>query len=283
MSYDDMLKRLQRVSPSGHGHVALCPSHDDRRRSLSLTQTEDRILIKCWAGCIIDDICGALGIRVRDLFTTGGRASAGWSNSQRLEYAERIWRKATKPAGGTAVERYLRNRGITLPIPPAIRFCTLTWEEEGWPLSMNWPALAAGVQDVDGNFTGVSITGLCADGSAKMPVESPRRIYGPYRGGAVRLSSQLSSQLAIGEGIETMLSVLQAADIPSWAALSASNLPYAQIPPCISDVIICSDLDPTGAIAAQRLAERLVREGRLVRIARPPAGCKDFNDVLMRG
>jgi hypothetical protein len=282
MTLDDLLSHLERVRRSGNGFIALCPAHDDRKHSLSITQADDRILLHCFVDCGIDEICDALGIRVKDLFGANGANTSNtqrYSDQRRLEYAERIWRRATKPAAGTTVERYLRNRGITLSVPAAIRFCTLTHDD--WPRAMHWPALAAGIQDGNGKFTGVAVTGLTADGSSKMPVEDPRRIYGPYRGGAVRLSSQFNSQLAIGEGIETMFSVQQATGIPSWAALSASNLPYVQLPASIREVTVCADADPRGESAAQCLAGRLIGEGRQVRIARPAQFGMDFNDLRL--
>lgn len=281
MILDDLLSRLRRVRRSGHGYVALCPSHDDRHHSLSLAQGSDRILIYCHAGCTIGDICDALGNRVKALFAASSDTRSShshYTNEQRLKYARRIW-EATKSAGGTVVEKYLGNRGITVPIPAAIRFCYVTCDD--YPPGMRWPALAAGIQDVNGNFTGVSVTGLCADGSDKMPVDDPRRIYGPYRGGAVRLSSQFDTRIAIGEGIETMLSVQQATGVPAWAALSASNLPHMQLPAGIREVIICADADPRGEKAAQTAALRFMREGRRATIARPTQRGEDFNDLTL--
>lgn len=283
MNLTSLLPRLKRVRRSGNGYVALCPAHEDRHHSLSFTQGNDRILIYCHAGCTISDICYALGIRVKDLFsgpaTGNSNAANRWTDQDRLRYAERIWREATRPASGTAVECYLRNRGITIPILAAIRFCYVTCDD--YPPDMHWPALVAGIQDVNGKFTGVAITALCADGSDKMPVDDPRRIYGPYRGGAVRLSTQLDARLAIGEGIETMLSVQQATGVPAWAALSASNLPHVLLPLSVHEVIICADADPRGEQAARVAAEKFIQQGRHVLIARPTGAGTDFNDLRL--
>ena len=49
--------------------MSLCPAHQDRSPSLSLSQGDDgRILLFCFAGCKIDDICSAIGLEVKDLF-----------------------------------------------------------------------------------------------------------------------------------------------------------------------------------------------------------------------
>jgi hypothetical protein len=47
---------------------AHCPAHDDAKPSLSVTESDGRILLKCFAGCPIDAVCSALGISVADLF-----------------------------------------------------------------------------------------------------------------------------------------------------------------------------------------------------------------------
>ena len=64
-----ILSRLEGVKKVGNGWVALCPAHDDHNPSLSIGVGSDgRILLHCFAGCSIEDICSALGIEVRDLF-----------------------------------------------------------------------------------------------------------------------------------------------------------------------------------------------------------------------
>jgi hypothetical protein len=55
------------------------------------------------------------------------------------------------------------------------------------------------------------------------------------------------------------------------------------LPAAIGTVILCADDDGENLAAAElvtRAAERFAREGRGVRIARPPQGHKDMNDVL---
>ena len=53
---------------TGGQYSGLCPAHNDSSPSLSLTLTEDRILIKCHSGCSIDQICNCQGIKKSDLF-----------------------------------------------------------------------------------------------------------------------------------------------------------------------------------------------------------------------
>ena len=52
------------------------------------------------------------------------------------------------------------------------------------------------------------------------------------------------------------------------------------LPDVVCDVIVLADGDDPGEAAAQACAWRWKREGRRVRIARPPRGL-DFNDLLL--
>jgi hypothetical protein len=62
---EDVLGRLDRVRPTTRGWSACCPAHADRTPSLSLAEGETCVLVKCWAGCKLDDIAAAMGLRVR--------------------------------------------------------------------------------------------------------------------------------------------------------------------------------------------------------------------------
>ena len=84
----------------------------------------------------------------------------------------------------------------------------------------------------------------------------------------------------VGEGIETCLAAMQATDKPAWAALSTSGLRSLDLPNTAREVIVLADGDDPGEAAARDCAQRWMREGRRVRIARPPRG-SDFNDLLM--
>jgi hypothetical protein len=57
------------VSKTNAGWIARCPAHEDSRPSLSIAAAEDgRILLRCFAGCEIEAVVGALRLEVRDLF-----------------------------------------------------------------------------------------------------------------------------------------------------------------------------------------------------------------------
>ncbi len=72
MRVSEFLARLEAVRHTGRGWTARCPAHDDQHPSLSVTERECRILLKCWAGCDVREIVGALGLGMQDLFADAG-------------------------------------------------------------------------------------------------------------------------------------------------------------------------------------------------------------------
>lgn len=68
-----VLAKLPDARRNGQGWIARCPAHDDHRPSLSIAEGNDgRALVKCFAGCTVDAICGALSIAKADLFPERG-------------------------------------------------------------------------------------------------------------------------------------------------------------------------------------------------------------------
>jgi len=41
-------------------YAACCPAHDDKSPSLSITQTQDAVLVYCWSGCSQSEVIAAL-------------------------------------------------------------------------------------------------------------------------------------------------------------------------------------------------------------------------------
>jgi hypothetical protein len=70
MIAEDMIARLDAVRETGPGRwLARCPGHEDRHPALSIRESEDgRILIHDFAGCPVDSVVSALGLRLSDLF-----------------------------------------------------------------------------------------------------------------------------------------------------------------------------------------------------------------------
>lgn len=71
MGIENLLSRLDGVKAgSAIGRwIAKCPAHEDRSPSLTIRFEDDgRILVHCFAGCSADDIMGAVGLEMTDLF-----------------------------------------------------------------------------------------------------------------------------------------------------------------------------------------------------------------------
>lgn len=89
---DIFLARLEGVKPrQGGGWVALCPAHDDRSPSLSVSIGDDgRVLIYCFAGCGAGDVVAAVGLSLSDLFDqTHNNDHSGRQPRQRQRFTAR--------------------------------------------------------------------------------------------------------------------------------------------------------------------------------------------------
>ena len=105
-------------------------------------------------------------------------------------------------------------------------------------------------------------------------------MFGPCRGGAVRLAPP-GDVLMVGEGIEQPRR--HAGDRSSRVGGTVDFwTPELGLPEDVRDVIVLADGDAAGEAAARDCGGRWKREGRRVRIARPPRGM-DFNDLLIAG
>ena len=156
------------------------------------------------------------------------------------------------------VEIYLRSRGIVAPIPPTLRFLSLTKHS---PSDQLLPAMIAAVTVwPERRPCAVHRTFLAGGGNGKAAVDTPRMTLGPCRRGAVRLA-EAADLLLVGEGIETCLSAMQATGQPAWAALSTAGLRNLEIPEYVKEVVVLADGDLPGEEAAQYAARRWVHKG----------------------
>jgi len=276
---DVIANQLGKATRTGNGWSCLCPAHDDHHPSLSLSLSEEGVLLAhCYAGCSFPDIMSVLrkrGILEKsDLLHQRDRPSQSPKNPNKM--ALRIWHESVR-AEGTYVETYLRSRGICGDIPPTLRFHPRLFHNSG----IYHPAMVAAVTLWPSkSVAGVHRTYLTADGTDKAPLSPNKMMLGSTKEGAVRLSP-IGPKLILAEGIETALSCFYATHVPTWSCLSTSGMMDIVVPPLeiTSEIIICADGDGAGQNAANKLANRLHRAGYGVRIAPSPQG-QDFNDIL---
>ena len=200
------------------------------------------------------------------------RAEAeGRSAAFKLEQAAKIWRSASL-AEGTAVEAYLRSRGIAAPAPASLRFVELPHASTG---DRSWPVMVAVMQDGAGRFAGVHRTWLDPSGEGKAPVTPGRMMLGRARGAVVRLCPP-AEHLHLAEGIETALSVMQSCGVPCWAVMSRGNFRHFDPPDPCGRVTNLADNDTRDWRAARRImrhaAHAQAERGLTVETAWPPRG-----------
>ncbi len=212
-------------------------------------------------------------------------ATDGGSDSyDRTEAARRLWQRC-RAIDGTHAEAYLRARAIHRCRFPALRYHPALFYRDGGGIR-RLPALvaavtgAAGEHPGHGSVTGVHRTWLDPSRPAKAPVARPRKALGRVHGLAVRFGSPAPTTLLVGEGIETVLSLVTAMpDTVAAAALSAGSLGAFAPPPGTARLVIARDNDPEGERAAERLARRCAQAGVPVHVLVPEG--EDFNDDLL--
>ena len=190
------------------------------------------------------------------------------------EAARRIWRNS-RPIKGSPAEAYLRARGITRYRFPSLRFHPALYHREA---DRRLPVLVAAVTDTEGALHGVHRTWLDPGSSDKAGVVPPRKALGRVFGRAVRFGAP-GPTLLVGEGVETVLSLVSASPrVPAAAALSAGNLGAFVPPEGVIRLLIARDNDVEGERAAERLARRCARVGVAATVIVSDRG--DFNDDL---
>jgi hypothetical protein len=106
---DNILSRLDGVRKNGSGWMARCCAHEDRNPSLSITEKEGRILLKCFAGCDTASILDALGLTWQDLFADD------LTEDKRNEYRQRYTEEEKRMARTIlAIAEADRRRGVKL-------------------------------------------------------------------------------------------------------------------------------------------------------------------------
>ncbi|NEU94731.1 DUF7146 domain-containing protein [Bradyrhizobium uaiense] len=200
------------------------------------------------------------------------------------ESARRLF-AISSPIERTAVETYLRRRGIDrIHHGGSLRFHPRCYyrPDERSPTE-TWPAMIASVTNLKGQITGVHRTWLDPDGFersrlGKAPIDTPRRAMGDLLGNAVRFGV-VDDVLAVGEGIETTLSLRYALPtLPMAAALSANHLAAMLLPSGLRRLYIARDNDAAGNAVQAILTQRAEAAGIEAISLSPRLG--DFNEDL---
>ena len=68
MTYDEILSRFKVKRSYRDKAQCICPSHNDKEASLTISKGEKGTVVHCHAGCETADILGAVGLSLKDLF-----------------------------------------------------------------------------------------------------------------------------------------------------------------------------------------------------------------------
>ena len=214
----------------------------------------------------------------------------------RTKAARRLWQRC-RAIDGTHAEAYLEARGIQrcrlhASVFAALRFHPTLIHRDDDGGVRRLPALVAAVtadaedragpgdRPAHAAVCGVLRTWLDPTRPAKAKLIRPRKALGRVHGRAVRFGEPAGGTLLVGEGIETVLSIVTAIpDAVAAAALSAGSL-SAFVPPAgVTRLVIARDNDPEGERAAERLARRCTC-ARVDAVVVAPSG-EDFNSDLV--
>jgi len=257
------------------GWMFRCPCHDDQEPSCSIRDFDG--LVTCFARAAqcprpnVEAALDALGFtddRNRKPATAAEkRAFVEQSISEAQKKwtdIEPAWMPANDPSfvrNRKSVEYSLRNRGITLPVPPVMR----RWSINGFISAVQAPNL---------EITAVQTTDCWFPGSRKIT-------YGYLGDGAVRLTEPTGEELGLAEGVITALSAMQLFGVPCWATLGSKRLDAVKPPSIINRVHVFADNDENGREGARAAIARYChREFRHVTVHWPDDEYNDWNDVL---
>ncbi|WP_293921824.1 DUF7146 domain-containing protein [Sphingobium sp. UBA5915] len=271
---------------AGNELKGCCPFHDDSSPSFTIFANGERFYcFGCGAtGDVLDFVQRAHHVDIRtaaEMLCGGNLPSVDVAmprevepGPDRTDEALAIWRNAVS-VQGTEAERYLRFRGIHIPIPASIRFARLRYGKRG----PEHPCLIACVGSVDNKVVGIQRTYLNSAGTGKAGVAKPKLSLGRVAGGAVRLAPA-AAELVVCEGLEDGLTLMQELGRAVWVAAGASMLPKMQFPVGVRAVAIGGDGDDAGRTAAAAAAHGFADRGLAARTFFPLEGFKDFNDEL---
>lgn len=245
--------------------------------SLSVTVKDGKKLYFCHAGCTWDELKAVVGESNGAVIPSKTFYPPKKTDDGKRAIALKIWTES-HPAQKSLVEVYLKRRGIYGHLPPSLRFIPRCYHQ---PTKLYYPAMIASVVDRDGAIQAVHRTYLDKQGRDKAPVEPAKMTLASVGGYSCHLGDA-GEKLCVSEGIETGLSVQLATGLPTWAALSAGGMKNLILPtlPLAAEIILCADHDEPGRKAAEAAAQRMIAEGRRVRIATPKNIGNDWNDEI---
>jgi hypothetical protein len=105
MTATELLPLLEGVRTRGSGKwVSRCPSHKDKSPSLTVAEGDRGLLLKCWAGCTLEDITRTLRLSVKDLFYKADLGAAQLREAKRIRAEQQAITRAAYDATGRRMD-----------------------------------------------------------------------------------------------------------------------------------------------------------------------------------
>ena len=303
----DLIARHVKLRKRGAQMVGLCPFHADRTPSFEVSDTKG--VYHCFG-------CGAAGDHVSFLMEKEGmtfrqayealtgdnfpevppeeqvrrREADAADVARRVELARSIW-KGAGPLAGSIGERYVRDRGIRVPLPGSIRFArTPRWyDHDTGRVGPDHPAVVCALQNGAGAVVGVQCIFLRPDGRAKYdrPPRNGKKVraklsFGTVAGSAIRLGP-IADDIIVCEGPEDGWTLMQ--ELPGrsvWVACGTAMMPRMEMPPGVRSITLAGDNGHAGQLAVINARTAYAAQGLGVSEIFPEPPFKDWNDQLQR-
>jgi putative DNA primase/helicase len=274
----------------GVAWMARCPAHDDRKPSLSIRDSDDgKVLVRCHAGCDQAQVIEELRLRglwygnilpTHSPIKSCSAPSAESESAFKRRRAQALWQESIAIVG-TLAEKYLAKRGVLHTSsntgPAVLRF------HPSCPYGRSrYPCLLALMSDIHTSEpSAVLRTALTKTGE-----KIGRMALGAKANAAIKLTADpdVTLGLAVGEGLETVLSAMKLGFSPAWALGDVGNLrqfPVLSGVECLT-IIVDNDRSGTGQRAALECSSRWTSAGREVFRVIPDRCGDDFNDIVQR-
>lgn len=249
----------------------------------------------------VADYLGEKRVSKKVMAVTAPAKDTSEENEKLRQALNRVWNESLSFDDRDAEpgRLYFARRGLSISPPETLRFHPALSYYDGDKKIGEYPAIIAMVTGAQGNPVTIHRTYLTPDGK-KAPVESPKKLmsYPKDRkivGGAIRLT-EAGKVMAVAEGLETSLAVMEGTGLPVWCAVNALLLENFVPPEPVERVLVFADKDrPTeqhpkghGQEAAKRLVQRLwemgIKASAIVPAGDIQAGQKslDWLDILNR-
>ncbi|RZB38011.1 MAG: putative DNA primase/helicase [Desulfobacteraceae bacterium Eth-SRB2] len=294
---EGILNKLENVKESSPGQwTALCPAHSDQHPSLSIKNGDGgRILLKCHAGCRVEDIVKAVGLEVKDLFPNkkympNRKPSKPVKQNPQPEPGElkTSWNDLIqKYTNRTPVHDFLEKRGIGRE--------TIDTEIEKKNISFfkynGQNALAARFCDLDGDKTITTIQYISMTGKPLSNDANKLFKGGTTAGRGFFQAGTDIEKIKIVTLSEAVINAMSIADVmPEICSLAIGG---SQLTKKVKElrpfrdqgikIVSFFDKDPAGFAATQRVAKILGQKVLNVKWDADTPNKYDVNDLLQAG